>query len=46
LANPAWTLTEAARIGYTDLAWPKQYLAAKTQLERNFARERQLAETS
>ncbi|CAG0932995.1 partial anthraniloyl-CoA monooxygenase, partial [Planctomycetaceae bacterium] len=46
LANPAWTLTEAARIGYTALDWPKQYLAAKTQLERNFARERQLAETS
>lgn len=44
LANPAWTLTEAARIGYTALDWPKQYLAAKTQLERNFARERQLAE--
>ena len=41
LANPAWTLTEAARIGYTGIAWPKQYLAAKTQLERSLARERQ-----
>jgi anthraniloyl-CoA monooxygenase len=43
LANPAWTLTEAAKIGYTGLAWPKQYRAAKLQLERNFDRERQLA---
>ena len=40
LANPAWTLTEAAKIGYFDVAWPKQYLAAKTQLERNVERER------
>jgi anthraniloyl-CoA monooxygenase len=40
LANPAWTLTEAAKIGYFDIAWPKQYLAAKTQLERNVERER------
>lgn len=40
LANPAWTLTEAARIGYFDVAWPKQYTAAKAQLERNFERER------
>ncbi|RKP43470.1 bifunctional salicylyl-CoA 5-hydroxylase/oxidoreductase [Trinickia fusca] len=40
LANPAWTLTEAARIGYFGVAWPKQYTAAKAQLERNFERER------
>jgi anthraniloyl-CoA monooxygenase len=40
LANPAWTLTEAARIGFTAIAWPKQYLAGKTQLERNLERER------
>jgi anthraniloyl-CoA monooxygenase len=40
LANPAWTLTEAAKIGYLDLAWPKQYRAAKMQLERNLERER------
>jgi anthraniloyl-CoA monooxygenase len=43
LANPAWTLTEAAKIGFTDLPWPKQYRAAKLQLERNLERERQLA---
>ncbi|HEX5344749.1 MAG TPA: bifunctional salicylyl-CoA 5-hydroxylase/oxidoreductase [Duganella sp.] len=38
LANPAWTLTEAARIGYTAVAWPKQYLPGKQQMERNLAR--------
>jgi anthraniloyl-CoA monooxygenase len=38
LANPAWTLTEAARIGYTPVAWPKQYGSAKAQLEAGFAR--------
>ena len=43
LANPAWTLTEAARIGYRGpigLEWPKQYLSGKSPLEREFARQR------
>ncbi|HET9646456.1 MAG TPA: bifunctional salicylyl-CoA 5-hydroxylase/oxidoreductase, partial [Burkholderiaceae bacterium] len=40
LANPAWTLMEAAKIGYLDLAWPKQYRAAKAQLERDLERQR------
>ncbi|WP_422011720.1 bifunctional salicylyl-CoA 5-hydroxylase/oxidoreductase [Roseateles sp.] len=43
LANPAWTLTEAARIGYrgpVGLEWPKQYLSGKSQLEREFERQR------
>ena len=43
LANPAWTLMEAAKIGYLDLAWPKQSRAAKVQLERNLERERTVA---
>ena len=43
LANPAWTLTEAAKIGYTQLAWPKQYRSAKVQMESIFAREKALA---
>jgi len=43
LANPAWTLAEAARIGYTPVPWPRQYLPGKQQLERNLERERQLA---
>jgi anthraniloyl-CoA monooxygenase len=44
LANPSWTLTEAAKIGYFDLAWPNQYYAGKSQLERNLERERAQAE--
>ena len=43
LANPAWTLMEAARIGYQAEPWPKQYLSGKAQLERQFERERELA---
>jgi anthraniloyl-CoA monooxygenase len=38
LANPAWTLTEAARIGWKLVDWPKQYRSGKSQLENNFAR--------
>jgi anthraniloyl-CoA monooxygenase len=38
LADPAWTLHEAARIGLTEIAWPKQYLSGKTQYETNLAR--------
>lgn len=43
LANPAWTLSEAAKIGFAAVEWPKQYRPAKLQLERNLERERQLA---
>ena len=43
LADPAWTLHECARLGYTDVEWPKQYRSGKLQLERNLARERQIA---
>lgn len=40
LANPAWTLTEAAKIGYTPITWPKQYFAGKHQMESLFEREK------
>ena len=43
LAHAAWTLDQAARIGYTDLAWPRPYLSAKPQLEALHARERAAA---
>ena len=46
LANPAWTLLEAARIGHTSgvgADWPVQYLSGKNQLERNLERERAMA---
>jgi anthraniloyl-CoA monooxygenase len=38
LADPAWTLHEAAKIGVSDIAWPKQYRTAKAQYEANLAR--------
>jgi anthraniloyl-CoA monooxygenase len=40
LANPAWTLTEAAKIGYTNVTWPPQYRSGKSQMETLFQRER------
>ena len=46
LANPSWTLAEAAKLGYTAVAWPKQSVPGKQQLERNLERERQLAAAS
>ena len=42
LANPAWTLTEAAKIGYTLVNWPQQYRSAKGQMESKFAPEKAL----
>jgi anthraniloyl-CoA monooxygenase len=38
LADPAWTLHEAAKQAYADVWWPPQYLGGKQQLERNLAR--------
>jgi anthraniloyl-CoA monooxygenase len=40
LANPAWTLLEAAKIGYHGVAWPAPYRSAKRQLETNLEREK------
>ena len=42
LADPAWTLHEAAKQGYADIWWPTPYLGGKQQLERNLARAAQL----
>jgi len=39
LADPAWVLHEAAKIGLTSVPWPKQYYSGKTQYETNLARE-------
>jgi anthraniloyl-CoA monooxygenase len=38
LADPAWTLHEAAKIGVKNVPWPKQYYAGKTQFETNLER--------
>jgi len=43
LSDPAWTLHAAAEQGYYDVTWPKQYVGAKVQLERNLERAGQLA---
>jgi anthraniloyl-CoA monooxygenase len=43
LADPAWTLHEAAKIGLTSVPWPKQYYSGKAQYETNLAREKQAA---
>lgn len=38
LADAAWTLHEAAKIGLKQVAWPKQYASAKGQYEANLER--------
>ena len=38
LADPAWTLHEAARIGFRGVAWPRQYYSGRSQYETNLAR--------
>jgi anthraniloyl-CoA monooxygenase len=38
LADPAWTLHEAAKIGFRDVAWPKQYQSGRSQYETNLQR--------
>lgn len=43
LADPAWTLHEAAKIGLTEVPWPKQYISGKRQYETNLAREKAAA---
>ena len=35
LANPNWPLHEAAKLGYHQVAWPKQYQWGQDWLERN-----------
>jgi anthraniloyl-CoA monooxygenase len=34
LANPYWTLHAAAKLGYTEVVWPKPYEAGREQLMR------------
>ena len=38
LANPSWSLQQAAQQGYARQAWPLPYLSAKSQAERNAER--------
>jgi anthraniloyl-CoA monooxygenase len=46
LANPSWTMQEAARIGYTDLNWHQAYVSGKRQMESNFERAAAMAAMS
>ena len=43
LADPAWTLHEAARIGVGAVPWPVQYRSGRSQYEANLARAAQAA---
>jgi anthraniloyl-CoA monooxygenase len=38
LADPDWTIHEAAKIGFHIVPWPRQYASAKRQYEANLAR--------
>jgi anthraniloyl-CoA monooxygenase len=40
LADAAWTLHEAAKLGSTAINWPKQYLSGRDQLYRSLASAR------
>jgi anthraniloyl-CoA monooxygenase len=39
LADAAWTLHEAAKIGHEAISWPPQYLSGRAQFETNLRRK-------
>lgn len=43
LADPAWTLHQAARLQSRAVAWPKQYLSGRDQLYREIAKQQEAA---
>lgn len=43
LADAAWTLHEAAKLGSMAIDWPKQYLSGRDQLYRNLAKDKAVA---
>jgi anthraniloyl-CoA monooxygenase len=43
LADPAWTLHEAAKLQSRAVDWPRQYLSGRDQLYRELDKQRQLA---
>ncbi|MEO5737773.1 MAG: bifunctional salicylyl-CoA 5-hydroxylase/oxidoreductase [Variovorax sp.] len=43
LANPAWTLHEAAKLQSRAIAWPKQYLSGRDQLYREISKQKEIA---
>ncbi|MFC7436001.1 bifunctional salicylyl-CoA 5-hydroxylase/oxidoreductase [Hydrogenophaga bisanensis] len=45
LADPAWTLHEAARLQTRAIEWPQPYLSGRDQLYREIARQQALQDT-
>lgn len=45
LADPMWTLHEAARIDFAGVEWPKQYVSGRSQYETNLRRSLATAAT-
>ena len=43
LADPAWTLHEAAKLQSRDVEWPKQYLSGRDQMYREIAKQQAIA---
>lgn len=43
LADPAWTLHEAAKLQSRAVVWPKQYTSGRDQLYRELEKQKQLA---
>ncbi len=43
LADPAWTLHEAAKLGSTAVEWPRQYESGRDQLYRELEKQKQLS---
>jgi anthraniloyl-CoA monooxygenase len=43
LADPAWTLHEAAKLQSREVDWPKQYLSGRDQMYREIAKQQQIA---
>ncbi|MBP7535514.1 MAG: bifunctional salicylyl-CoA 5-hydroxylase/oxidoreductase [Ottowia sp.] len=46
LADPAWTLHEAAKLQSPAVSWPEPYLSGRDQLYRELARQQALAEAA
>ncbi|WP_218511193.1 bifunctional salicylyl-CoA 5-hydroxylase/oxidoreductase [Variovorax sp. dw_308] len=43
LADPAWTLHEAAKLESRAVEWPKQYLSGRDQMYREIAKQKEMA---
>ena len=43
LADPAWTLHEAAKLQSRDVSWPKPYLSGRDQLYRELGKQNAIA---